>query len=36
MPVENFLPQNIPHRKIWPLKMTGKIPFFAGKTRFFG
>ncbi|MGB9409271.1 MAG: hypothetical protein WCA89_17180, partial [Terracidiphilus sp.] len=31
MPVENFPPQNIPHREIWPLKITGKIRFFAEK-----
>jgi hypothetical protein len=35
MSVENFLPQFIPHGKIWPLKITGKIQFFAGKTLFY-
>src|ERR1035437_1441277 len=31
MPVEKFLSPKIPHRKIWPLKITGKIQFFAHK-----
>jgi hypothetical protein len=31
MPVENCLPENIPHRDIWPLKITGKIRLFAEK-----
>jgi hypothetical protein len=34
-PMENFQPQNIPHREKWPLKITGKIPFFCPKIPLF-
>jgi hypothetical protein len=30
-PVENFLPRNIPHREIWPLKITGNVRFLPIK-----
>ena len=32
MPVEKYLPQNIPHGEIWPLKITGKIRFSPKKS----
>ncbi|MGB9407401.1 MAG: hypothetical protein WCA89_07685, partial [Terracidiphilus sp.] len=30
--LKTFRSQILPHREIWPLKITGKIPFFAQKT----
>jgi hypothetical protein len=31
MPVEKYLPQNIPHGEIWPLKIAGKCLFLPEK-----